>query len=144
MGAAMFMPRDVFLDAGGWDEEFTFGGEDLDLSTRVGRQRQIIYLPMVEITHFGRMSTRQHISFAAPNMMAGFVRYLRKSGCSRLAVLAYKLVITIDAPAQMIEKSVQYIYRRLRRRESKAEKSLLAARGLAHFLLRGLLTFWRA
>jgi N-acetylglucosaminyl-diphospho-decaprenol L-rhamnosyltransferase len=144
MGAAMFMARAVFLECGGWDEEFTFGGEDLDLSVRVGRTRQIIYLPMVQLTHFGRASTRQHIGFASSNMMTGFVRYLRKSGCSRRAILSYKLIVTLDAPVQMVEKGVQSVYRRMRGRKEKAEKSLLAARGLAHFLLRGLLSFWRA
>lgn len=79
MGAAMLIPRVVFDRCGGWDEEFTFGGEDIELSARVGRDHTLIYHPAVEITHYGRVSTRQHIGFASAQMALGFLRYLRKS-----------------------------------------------------------------
>ena len=128
----------------GWDEEFTFGGEDLDLSARVGRRHPVVYLPRAEITHYGRVSTRQHIGYASSNMAAGFVRYLRKSGCSRKGMLAYKLLVTLDVPVQFVGKGIQYLCRRLRGRKSKADKSLLAMRGFGHFLLKGWWPFWRA
>ena len=37
MGAAVLLPRQCFFDCGQWDEGFTFGGEDLDLSTHVNQ-----------------------------------------------------------------------------------------------------------
>src|SRR6185295_16309689 len=37
MGAAMLLPHRRFFAAGRWDEEFTFGGEDLELSARVNQ-----------------------------------------------------------------------------------------------------------
>jgi GT2 family glycosyltransferase len=144
MGAAMFLPRDVFFGCGGWDEEFTFGGEDMDLSVRVGRRHQVVYHPRVEITHFGRVSTRQHIGFASSHMIIGFARYLRKSGSSSLAMLVYKLVVLLDVPFQTALKGAQYLWRRLRGQHEKAEKSLLAFRGLSYFLTHGLREFWRA
>jgi GT2 family glycosyltransferase len=144
MGAAMFLPREVFFEAGGWDEDFTFGGEDLDLSLRVGRSRPVVYHPRVEITHYGRVSTRQHIGYASTHMAVGFARYLRKSGCSPWGLLAYKALVSLDAPVQLVIKGAQYLWRRARGRHDKAEKSLLAFRGLAYFLRRGLVTFWRA
>jgi GT2 family glycosyltransferase len=144
MGAAVLLPRDVFIACGGWDESFTFGGEDLDLSARVGQHYQLIYHPDVEITHFGRVSTRQHIGYASSNMAIGFVRYLRKSGYSRTVLLVYKLIVTLDTPLQIIGKGLQYLWRRLRVRHGKAEKSLLALRGQMHFLMSGLVSFWRA
>ena len=144
MGAAVLVPRNVFTSCGGWDEDFTFGGEDLDLSARVGKRYQIMYHPDVEITHFGRVSTRQHIGYASSNMAIGFLRYLRKSGYSPSVLLLYKVVVTVDAPLQVIGKGLQYLWRRLRGQHSKAEKSLLAMRGQAHFLLRGLVPFWQA
>ncbi|MCI0464512.1 MAG: glycosyltransferase [Gemmataceae bacterium] len=144
MGAAVLLPRQRFFDCGGWDEDFRFGGEDLDLSLRISRQAQVVYLPEVEITHYGRVSTRQHIGFASTQMTVGFARYLRKSGCSRAGLLLYKLAVTLDAPLQLVSKGLQYVWRRLRGRREEAGKSLLACRGLAHFLLRGLPTFWRA
>jgi hypothetical protein len=144
MGAAMFLPRRVFFRCGLWDEGFAFGGEDLDLSTRVGREHAVVYLPDVEIIHYGRVSTRQHIGYAYSNMTAGLARYLRKSGCSRAALLAYKLMVTLDAPVQLAGKGLQYLWRRLRGRRGKAEKTLLALRGLGHFLVKGLVPFWKA
>lgn len=144
MGAAMLLPRTIFFDCGGWDEDFTFGGEDLDLSTRVGRHYRIVYHPGAEITHFGRVSTRQHIGFASSHMAIGFLRYLRKSGYSWPVLTLYKLIVTLDAPLQVVGKGSQYLWRRLRGRRSKAEKTLLAMRGQLYFLVHGLVPFWRA
>jgi GT2 family glycosyltransferase len=143
MGAAMFLARERFFECGGWDEDFAFGGEDLDLSARVGRLAPLLYLPEVEVTHYGRVSTRQHIGYASSQMAIGFARYLRKSGCSPAALLAYKAVVTLDAPLQLAVKCGQYLWRRLRGRRKDAQKSLLAVKGLAHFLARGLVPFWK-
>jgi GT2 family glycosyltransferase len=143
MGAALFLPQQVFFACGAWDEEYAFGGEDLDLSLRVGRRHRLVYLPEVEITHYGRASTRQHIGFAFSQIAIGFARYLSKSGCSKWALAAYKLVISLDAPIQVVEKGLQYSWRRACGRKEDAAKSLVALRGYAHFLLRGLWSFWR-
>jgi GT2 family glycosyltransferase len=144
MGAAMFLPREVFFTCGAWDEDFAFGGEDIELSTRVARHYHVVYLPSVEVTHYGRLSTRQHIGFASTQMAIGFARYLRKSGCSRAGLLLYKLLVTLDAPLQMLSRGLEYLWRRLRGRREKADKTLLVLRGLAHFLVRGLGPFWKA
>jgi GT2 family glycosyltransferase len=144
MGAAMFMPRSVFLCCGGWDDGFTFGGEDLDLSARVGMRYRLYYCSDVEVFHYGRASTRQHIGYASSNMTIGFLRYLRKSGYARPTLVLYKLLVTLDAPVQFVGKAVQFAWRRLTGRHLKAEKSLLAMRGFGHFLLQGLVPFWCA
>jgi GT2 family glycosyltransferase len=143
MGAAMFLPREVFFTCGPWDEDFTFGGEDLELSVRVGRSYQVVYFPSAEITHFGRESTRQHIGFATTNMVIGFGRFLRKSGCSATGLVLFKLVVTLDAPVQIAGKILQYCWRRLWGRRDKAAKSMLALRGQIYFLIKGLFAFWK-
>jgi GT2 family glycosyltransferase len=144
MGAAMFTPRDVFFECGPWHEGYLFGGEDLDLSASVAREHAVVFLPTVEITHYGRMSTRQHIGFAFTNMAVGFVRYLRRSGCSPEQLFAYKFAVTLDAPIQFVGKGLQYLWRRLRGKHEKAQKSLLAMRGFGHFLATGLMDLWCA
>ncbi len=144
MGAALCLRRDRFWDWGGWDEDFVFGAEDMEFCCRVNRQAPVVYVPQVEIVHYGRVSTRQHITFAAPHFAAGYARYLRKTGCSRLGLWAYKLGITLDAPLQMLLTGGQYLWRRLLGRQRAAAKSLTSLRGLAAFLSRGLLSFWRA
>jgi GT2 family glycosyltransferase len=143
MGAAMFLRRDVFYGCGGWDEDYVFGGEDIDLSTRIGRHFPIVYLPSVEITHYGRVSARQNVAFTSPNFSIGFARYLRKSGCSTPALLLYKAVVSLDAPVTLAAKSLQYLWRKARRRHAPAVRSLLAIRGQWHFLTKGLRSFWR-
>jgi GT2 family glycosyltransferase len=144
MGAAMLLPRELFFACGGWDDAFTFGGEDIDLSLRVNRRAQVVYLPDVDVIHFGRVSTRQHIGFASTHMAVGFARYLRKCGYSEAALLLYKVLVTLDAPVQLVGKGLEYWCRRLRGRKEKAERSYLAFRAALHFLSRGLLAFWRA
>jgi GT2 family glycosyltransferase len=144
MGAAVLLSRAVFLTCGRWDENYRFGGEDLDLSYQVRRRFPIVYYPAVEIIHYGRMSTRLHIGYASAQMTIGFARYLRKTGCARPALLAYKVVVLLDTPVQLIEKYVQYLWRRFQGRPEKAAKSLLAFKGFWHFLTRALGPFWRA
>jgi len=145
MGAAVLMPRAIFDKCGGWDEGFRFGVEDVELSDRVGRDHALVHLPDVEIVHFGRVSSRQNATFVAPNLMIGYVRYLRKSGVSRAKLTGYKLVVTLDTPLQLLGKSVQYAWRRLIGVEKrKSEKSRTAVRGGWRFLTHELGRFWRA
>jgi GT2 family glycosyltransferase len=144
MGAAVMLRRDFFFRIGGWDEDFDFGGEDMELCQRVRRHAAVMHVPNVEITHFGRASTRRNSAFAAPRIAVGFVRYLRKAGASRAELLCYKAIITIDAPLQCLVKAGQYLLRRLTGQPDRAEKSLLALRAVWHFMTRGLIAFWRA
>jgi GT2 family glycosyltransferase len=144
MGAALFLPRRVFLECGPWDEDFLFGGEDLQLSAAVGRRYPLVFLPEVEIVHYGGVATRQHMDYVAAARASGFARFLRKSGYSRPALLAYKAAITLDLPVQFIVRGLQYLGRRMRRRPAKAQKTLLAWRGAHHFLVHGLVPFWKA
>jgi GT2 family glycosyltransferase len=145
MGAAVLMPRAVYEQCGGWDEGFRFGVEDVELSDRVGREKALVHLPGVEIVHFGRVSSRQNVTYAAPNLMIGYVRYLRKSGVARWKLWAYKAVFTFDGPVQLFGKTVQFLWRRSTgARVEKAEKSRQALRGGWQFLTRELVRFWRA
>jgi GT2 family glycosyltransferase len=145
MGAAVLMPRAVYEQCGGWDEGFRFGVEDVELSDRVGREKALVHLPGVEIVHFGRVSSRQNVTYAAPNLMIGYVRYLRKSGVARWKLWAYKAVFTLDGPVQLFGKTVQYLWRRaIGAKIEKAEKSRQALRGGWQFLTRELVRFWSA
>ena len=144
MGAALLLPRHVFMDAGMWDEDYTFGGEDMDLCYRIGRRFPIIYHPGIEIIHYGRASTRKHVRFASTQIPAGFVRYLRKTGISPLTLLLYKSVRTLDAPMQLLANAWQFLCRRFLSHPEKARRSLLALKSSWHFLAHGLGEFWKA
>lgn len=144
MGAAVFLPRTVFEASGRWDERYRFGGEDIDLSTQVGRAYQLVYFSNVEVLHYGRVSSRANVGFSAPNVAIGYVHYFRKSGAGPVALFAYKLLVTIDTPVQIAAKVVQAATRRVTGRRAKAAKSWLAARGLWQFFRGDLVRFWKA
>jgi GT2 family glycosyltransferase len=143
MGAALFMSRAVFRACGAWDEDYTFGGEDIDLCARVGRRHAVVYHPGLTITHFGRVSSRLHVAFSFSHTLLGVTRYLRKSGCSRIGLTFYKAALTVDVPLQWFGHAVRYTYRRLRGQPLRAAKSRLLLRALGHFLKHELGTLWR-
>lgn len=144
MGAAVALPRETFQSCGGWDEHFRFGVEDIDLSTQVGKTKPVVFLGNVEITHYGREASRGNIRFAAPNVTVGYVRYLRKAGERPWKLTLYKMLMTLDAPLQLLGKLGQEMMRRLRGKTVKAGKSRLAAQGIWHFLRHELVRFWKA
>ncbi|MGL6072893.1 MAG: glycosyltransferase family 2 protein [Fimbriiglobus sp.] len=144
MGAAVFLPRHVFESTGRWDERYQFGGEDLDLSTQVGRHHEVVHFGQVEILHYGRVSSRANVSFSSPNVAIGYVHYFRKAGVSGPVLFLYKCLVTLDAPIQITAKTLQYLYRRCQGRTAKAQKSWLTVLGLKHFLCQELRNFWRA
>src|SRR5262249_18083746 len=109
MGAAVMLQRERFFAWGGWDEDFTFGGEDLELSYRVNQRARVVYCPDAEIIHYGRVSTRTHASYSAPNIAIGFLKYLRKTGAGRVRLFLYKLATTLDAPVKCTIKGLQSV-----------------------------------
>jgi N-acetylglucosaminyl-diphospho-decaprenol L-rhamnosyltransferase len=144
MGAAVFLSREVFEASGRWDEGYGFGVEDIDLSTQVDRRGPLLFASQVEVVHHGRVAGRSNIGFAAPNVAIGYVRYFRKAGASRLALLAYKTAVTLDAPLQIGLKLFEAGCRLATGRVAKAKKSLTSARGVWAFLRHELLRFWKA
>jgi GT2 family glycosyltransferase len=78
MGAAVAMPRGAFLRLGGWDEDFTFGGEDMELCHRAAAAGRIVFWPEVEVTHLGSISSKQHTGFASTQSAIGFAKYFRR------------------------------------------------------------------
>jgi N-acetylglucosaminyl-diphospho-decaprenol L-rhamnosyltransferase len=144
MGAAVLIRRDIFDANGRWDEDFSFGGEDIELSIRVGKNHDLLYVPNIEIIHYGRISSRQNISYAAANVAIGYVHFFRKAGYSHRAVRLYKVAVTLDAPIQLVSKLMQFGWRRIRGRRKKAAKSWLVVKGLWNFLSKEMGRFWRA
>jgi N-acetylglucosaminyl-diphospho-decaprenol L-rhamnosyltransferase len=144
LGAALLMRRGLFWSAGGWDEAYAFGAEDIDLSVRIGRDHAVVYHPGVEIIHYGRVSSRQRIDFVYAQTAIGVTRAMRKAGASSASLALYKLIFTLDVPIHWLRQACQYLIRRARGRTAAAERSLGVLRGLNGFLLRGLPAFWRA
>jgi GT2 family glycosyltransferase len=52
-GSYMLMPRPVFAELGGWDEDYFFYGEDIDFCYRIRQAGyQIVYYPHVGVLHY--------------------------------------------------------------------------------------------
>jgi N-acetylglucosaminyl-diphospho-decaprenol L-rhamnosyltransferase len=143
LGAALFLSRELFRAHGGWDECYTFGGEDIDLCARIGKTRPVVYYPEVEVIHYGRVSSRERPGYTHSKTVLGITRFLRKSGTSSSALLIYKLAVTIDAPLRWLGEATRYIWRKARGRHRSASRSLQGVRGLGHFLRHDLVEFWR-
>jgi len=144
MGAALLTRRRLFRRLGGWDEGYTFGGEDIDLCARAGEHGAILYHPAATITHHGRVSSRQAIGYAHGHTVVGITRYLRKAGASPWLLLLYKVAVTLDAPLEWLAHVGQYAWRRLKGEPERAERSRLVAEAVGAFLTRHLVAFWRA
>jgi GT2 family glycosyltransferase len=144
MGAAVFLSREVFEQVGRWDEGYSFGVEDIDLSTQVNQRGPLLFVSEVEIVHHGRAAGRANVHFAAPNVAIGYIRYFRKSGSHPALLFLYKLLVTLDTPVQIGLKLLEAGCRFATGRYQKAQKSLLAVRGLWAFLRYELLRFWKA
>jgi GT2 family glycosyltransferase len=144
MGAALLMRRRTFRECGPWDESFTFGGEDVDLCARVAKRYRVVYYPAVELTHFGRSSSRQRAEYAHLHTVVGITRCLRQTGTPAIGVIAYKLAVTLDLPIQWLAYAARYGWRRVCGRPFKARQSLRALQATGHFIIRGLIPFWRA
>ena len=144
MGAALLMPRRVYRTVGRWSEAYTFGGEDLDLCARVGRLHPVVYHPEVEITHLGRVSSRQHTGYAYTNTLVGVTRSLREVGASRAARAFYKIALTLDLPFSGTLLGCRYAWSLLRGCAKQAERARQELAGMGHFLRGGLWAFWGA
>ena len=63
-GAAMFTRRDLYLEIGGMDESYKFGGEDLDFSWRTWlKGYRILYCPKAILYHKIGVSIAEFIEF---------------------------------------------------------------------------------
>jgi len=144
MGAALLARRQRLLECGLWDEHYVFGGEDIDLCTRVGRRHAVIYHPAVIIVHHGRVSSRQRSGYVHTNWLLGMARFLRLNAAAPRAVLLYKTAVTLDAPLQLLYHAGQYLWRCLRGQSSKASRSWRGVCEASHFLGYGLVSFWCA
>jgi N-acetylglucosaminyl-diphospho-decaprenol L-rhamnosyltransferase len=144
MGAAVLLQRDVFDAAGEWDEDFPFGGEDIELSARIAKQKPLYYVPTVSVLHHGRVGSRMNVNYALTNTEIGYIRFFRKDGASKKSIFCYKLAMTLDLPVQLANKSIQWTYRSLIGSKRKAEKSARVVRGIWNFATRDLVRFWKS
>ena len=143
LGAAVCLPREVFLAHGGWDEKFPFGVEDFDLSTRVGRTHQVVFFPGAEIVHLGKMSSRRNCGFVYTALECGHARYLRKHIIGPFGLAIYKLLVLANLPPALAFQFLRQTWRRLRNGPEVPGRAHSQFAALWHFGTRGLPRFLR-
>lgn len=99
-GSFMMMPRTVFDELGGWDEQYFFYGEDIDFCYRI-RQADyaIIYYPHVRVIHYKGASSglrKESAAIARPSKETR-MRVARES--VRAMKLFYKKFYSDQYPA---------------------------------------------
>ena len=58
-GACLLVRRAAIDDAGGWDEDFEFWYEDVDLARRLKARGEVLYVPAAGVAHAGGQSARR-------------------------------------------------------------------------------------
>jgi N-acetylglucosaminyl-diphospho-decaprenol L-rhamnosyltransferase len=58
-GACLLVRRTVFDALGGWDEDYEFWFEDVDLARRLGARGEILFVPEAAFPHVGGASARR-------------------------------------------------------------------------------------
>jgi len=139
--AALIVRRDAYEQCTGFDEGFGFGVEDVDLCRRLAQFGTIFYLPVAEIEHLGRVSSRANRGFVYRNYECGWARYLAKHHGRATATL-YKFLVTLDMPLRLIVLIIQYAIQRLLQRQEKSTQTLERLKAATSFATTSLPTFW--
>lgn len=78
-GAFMLVREEAFWSIAGFDQEFCFGAEDMDLCRRMRNVGwKLIYDPAVRVMHRGGRSRSQNREFAEREDLIGIFRYFEK------------------------------------------------------------------
>lgn len=102
-GSFMFIPRQIFQEVGGFDEDYFMYGEDLDLCFKIKQAGyRVYYTPSTSIIHFKGQSTRRGrinhtIEFYRAMRIFVTKRYGERSvlsGVLKAAIMATELVRT--------------------------------------------------
>jgi len=142
VGAALLVRREQFMTAGGWDEAFEFGMDDIDLSIRLSRFGKMYYLAEARITHWGGVATKLDEAFVYQCSERSYVHYIRKH-YGPCAARIYKLLITADMPLRVTILALRWLVQKLLRNGEKAAAVYPKFDAASHFLARGLPRYWR-
>ena len=139
--AALMIRRDAFNRCRGFDEEYEFGVEDVDLCIRLGELGTLFYLPAAEVEHLGRISSHANRTRVNRAYLCGWARYFGKHH-GRGTALLYKLAITLDLPARFIVLWIEWIAQKIAGRTERAKLTSERLRAARSFAFTGLPRFW--
>jgi GT2 family glycosyltransferase len=112
-GACLVVRRGVFESVGGWDADFAFWYEDVDLARRLWSHGEVLYVPNAAFTHVGghsagRLSQAQVVSRHYRGALLYAVRHF--SAPSRIGTgLLYALAAAVRVPLVRGETQQAYV-----------------------------------
>lgn len=112
-GAAMFIRSNVLRKIGGFDEDFSFGGEDIYLCFCVKQLGgEVHYLPNVIITHYHGASSNQDVIKATVMMTKSKETYFRKTEGKSYAFIYRLLIIFVQQPIDFLIQAFKFAFRK--------------------------------
>jgi len=115
-GSVLLVRREVFLEVGGWDENYGLFYEDVDLAWQIVRKYKILFVPEAEVLHYGGKSSDKILDKRnAMILVARFYFYRKNYGlvksviffllwCRKLLRYYLKYRISIFKPRKNFEK----------------------------------------
>ena len=142
--SALLVRAAAYRQAGGWDDAFPFGVEDVDLCLRLSKLGEIFYLADARVTHLGRVSSHLNRGPVYVNYQCGHARYFRKHHRSRLAPGVYKVAVILDVPVRWAMLSARAALNRITGRPERSARSAEKSRAVWYFFRHGLGRFLRS
>jgi GT2 family glycosyltransferase len=110
-GSFMFIPRKVFLEVGGFDEDYFMYGEDIDLCYKIKKAGyKVYYTPQTSAIHFKGESTRRsniNQTYEFYRAMAVFVE--KRYGANTLLSFSLKLAIFLNRQTRQLFNFIRRI-----------------------------------
>jgi N-acetylglucosaminyl-diphospho-decaprenol L-rhamnosyltransferase len=142
VGAALLVRRQHLMSIGGWDENFEFHMDEVDLTRRLGRLGKMYYLAEAEVVHCGGIATRLDEVYAYRCSECSYIHYIRKHyGSWRARV--YKVFITVDMPVRVFILTVTWVVKWLFGDRERALRNYCKLTAAGNFLVWGLPQYWR-
>ncbi len=99
-GGFMFIPKDLFVKLGGFDENFFMYVEDVDLCYRVNKEgKKVLFFPDVSIIHESHGSSSR--GFAIKNIYKGIL-YYQKKNANPISYILVKAILMLKAYALVL------------------------------------------
>jgi len=115
-GSVLLVRREVFLEVGGWDENYGLFYEDVDLAWQIARKYKILFVPEAKVLHYGGKSSERILDKRnAMVLVTRFYFYRKNYGlaksviffllwCRKLLRYYLKYRISIFNPRKNFEK----------------------------------------
>ncbi|HCY35876.1 MAG: hypothetical protein DKM50_04460 [Candidatus Margulisiibacteriota bacterium] len=110
IGAAMVIPKQLFTEIGGFDENYKFFNEDIDICKKIKQGNyRIVFYPDVKIIHYGGSMNRYLSEFSIIEGYTGGLYFFKKH-YGKVLLPIYKILVITDLLSRIIITTIKKIY----------------------------------